>query len=162
MPRNLDDERPGDLVVPHLLFRILEHPQAANPQCGNREDGGQSSHERVSETQISPLHPHHAQPHDDPAERGSAPGPERDVIGEQQQRVAAVMTREIQNVDGDADQDRVEGKRSDAVQKRRSWVDGKIGRPLRRVAMAAGLWPAASSTAALASGTNVRIGAASA
>ena len=93
MPWHFDDERSRDLVVPHLLLRIINHPEASNPECGDREHSGQAAHECIGETQIGALNSYDAQSNDDPAERCPAPRPERDVIGEQQQGEVTVMYR---------------------------------------------------------------------
>src|SRR4029078_10561038 len=63
----------------------------------------------------------------DAAESGSAPGPEGDVIRDEQQREPTVVAREIEEVDGNRDEERVDGKRRDAIEERRSGVDGEVG-----------------------------------
>src|SRR4029078_6048367 len=95
-----------------------------NPERGDRKNSAQPSHQRVGEAQIGPLHADDAQPDDAAAESGSAPGPEGDVIRDEHKREPTVVAREIEEVDGNRDEDRVDGKRCDRSEEQPSWVYG--------------------------------------
>src|SRR5438046_1418883 len=98
VPRNLDDVGAGDLVVPRLALRILENPQRADAEHGQRENAGEPSDERVGKTERRPIHADHAQLADDAADGRPLPRPEADVIREQEKEDRAVAACQIEDL----------------------------------------------------------------
>ena len=118
--------------MPHLLLRIVQHPQAPDAERRDREHARQAAHERIREPELGALYANDAQADDDAAKRRAAPRPECDVIRQQQERVPAVaVAGEVEQVDGDRDENRVECKGRETIQKCGARVNRKIGGEMR-------------------------------
>ena len=115
--RHLHHPRAREPVVPRLLLRIDEDPEAAEAEGHEREDAREPANQRVRERQRRPVGPHHAQVADNAAHRRRLQPPEDDVIGEQQRKEGALAAC-VEQVVGDDHQQHIEGEGRQAIEER--------------------------------------------
>ncbi len=70
--RHLDDHGAGNLVVPHLTFLVLQHPEAPDAKRRKRKQAREDPNHGIREPGITASDPDDAQADDDSAQRGEA------------------------------------------------------------------------------------------
>ncbi len=117
VPRDLHDVGARDLVVPGLSLGIFEDPQASKPEHGQRKKGRKAAHQRIGGAERGAVDAHDPKLTDDAADRRALPCPERDVVGEEEQKDRVVAPEHVQELVDQRHEDDVEYERGQAVAK---------------------------------------------